>query len=73
MNRGYMDSPYPSLHFLKLFRENNVPAMINADAHMHEDLDGYYQTARDLMLAAGYSDMVLFEGRSLWKKEKIQC
>ena len=75
MNRGSTDSPYPSLPLLKLFRENNVPAIINADAHNPGDLDGHYSQARTLLLDAGYSKTVLFGGRKngkpLWLEEDL--
>jgi histidinol-phosphatase (PHP family) len=75
MNRGRTDSPYPSLPLLKLFRENNVPALINADAHNPGDLDGYYPEARKHMLEAGYINTVVFLGKKnndpLWQIEEL--
>lgn len=75
MNRGYADSPYPSFPLLKLFRENNVPAAINADAHRPEDLDGNYPAACKAMLAAGFAETVLFQGRKnnvpVWRPVKL--
>ena len=62
--RGYFNSPYPSQVMLKLFRENNVPAVINADAHRPEHLGGYYEEGVKALLAAGYDEMFLFEGRN---------
>jgi histidinol-phosphatase (PHP family) len=76
MNRGKISSPYPSLPLLRLFRENQVPMVINADAHRPEDLDGHYAEARDALLAAGYTETALFEGRKdgrpQWRVEKLQ-
>jgi histidinol-phosphatase (PHP family) len=63
INRGKIDEPYPSPALLKIFRENSVPALIAADAHRAEDLDGHYDTAREALLAAGYTVTVLFEGK----------
>ncbi|MCL2832733.1 MAG: histidinol-phosphatase [Treponema sp.] len=75
MIRGYLDSPYPSLPLLQLFRKNNVPAMINADAHYPGHLGGFYEEGKNTLLAAGYNKMVLFEGRkngvAVWKDEEI--
>jgi histidinol-phosphatase (PHP family) len=75
MNRKRIPDPYPSLPFLKLFRENKVPMVINADAHRCEDLDGHYAEARAALLAAGYTETVLFEGRKngrpRWRGERI--
>jgi len=75
MNRGKTKDCYPSLDFLKLFREQGVPMMINADAHRAEHLDGYYETARQALLDAGYTGAVIFNGRengqALWKNEEL--
>jgi histidinol-phosphatase (PHP family) len=75
MNRKRTGDPYPSLPLLKLFRENGVPGVINADAHQPEDLDGHYPEAREAMLAAGYTQTVLFEGkkdgRPVWRRETL--
>ena len=75
MNRGKIKDCYPSLFFLKLFREHGVKMVINADAHNAEDLDGYYEEARQSMLAAGYSETLLFCGRengiAVWKAERL--
>jgi hypothetical protein len=55
--------------------ENKVPAIITADAHNAEDLDGRYGEAREALLAAGYTETVLFEGRkdnkALWKAVRL--
>jgi histidinol-phosphatase (PHP family) len=75
MNRKRISVPYPSPAFLKLFRENRVPMVINADAHRCEDLDGHYGEAREALLAAGYTETVLFGGRkdglARWESEKL--
>jgi len=75
INRGKIKDCYPSLPFLKLFREQGVQMVINADAHRAEDVDGHYEEARTAMLAAGYAETVLFEGRKdnspVWSSEKL--
>ena len=75
INRGKIRDCYPSHHFLKLFRENNTPMVINADAHTAGDLDGHYDEARRALLAAGYAETVLFNGRkngrAVWKPVKL--
>ena len=76
MNRGKTKDCYPSLPFLKHFREQGVPMLINADAHKAEDLDGHYGEATKTMLAAGYTETLIFQGRqngrALWKSEKLE-
>jgi histidinol-phosphatase (PHP family) len=64
INRGRISETYPSPSLLRLFRENAVPAIICADAHRAEDLDGHYDIARQTLLAAGYTETVLFEGKA---------
>jgi histidinol-phosphatase (PHP family) len=75
INRGRIDETYPSPAFLRIFRENAVPVLIAADAHRPEDLDGHYDTARETLLAAGYTETVLFEGegegRPRWVREPL--
>ena len=75
MNRRRTDSPYPSLPLLKLFQENHVPAIITADAHNPEDLNGHYPEARKALLAAGYKKTMFFEGkkngRPLWREQEL--
>jgi len=75
LNRGRTQDVYPSLPFLRLFREQEVPAIITADAHCAADLDGHYDIARQTLLAAGYTEQVLFEGKDngkpVWRREKL--
>ena len=62
LNRGYLRSPYPSPPFLRLFREQRVPAIVTADAHCAADLDGHYGEALLALTDAGYACHALFEG-----------
>jgi histidinol-phosphatase (PHP family) len=75
LNRGRVNETYPSPAMLRLFREQGVPAIINADAHRAEDLDGHYGEALETMRRAGYAATVLFEGREggrpRWTERKI--
>jgi len=74
-NRGYIKDTYPSLAVLRLLRRYNVPVMISADAHNPNDLDGHYREARQILLNAGYTRHVLFEGRKngkpLWTERPL--
>ena len=76
MNRGKTKDCYPSLPFLKLFCEYGVPMVINADAHQAEHIGGRYEEARQTLIAAGYTETLLFEGRrdgkAVWKNEKLK-
>ena len=75
INRGKIKDCYPSLWLLKLFREHDVPMVINADAHSADDLDGHYKEAQEALLAAGYTETALFDGRkngrAVWKTIRI--
>ena len=75
ISRGKIKDCYPSLEFLKLFHECGVPMVINADAHCARDLDGNYDIACESMLAAGYTETVIFGGRengqAVWEKVKL--
>ena len=75
MNRGKLKDCYPSFGFLKRLCEQGVPMVINSDAHRAEDLDGHYREAREALIAAGYTETLLFEGRkngrAVWKSELL--
>jgi len=74
-NRGYITDTYPSLAVLRLLHRYKIPVMISADAHRAVDLDGHYREARQILLDAGYTSHVLFEGRKngkpLWTEEPL--
>jgi histidinol-phosphatase (PHP family) len=75
INRRRIHETYPSPAFLRQFGEQGVPAVITADAHRAEDLDGGYDEARRTLLAAGYTEHYLFEGRrdgkAVWRAEAL--
>jgi histidinol-phosphatase (PHP family) len=54
LNRGRISETYPSPPFLRLFREQGVPAIITADAHCAAHIDGHYGIARETLAQAGY-------------------
>ncbi|MDR0315822.1 MAG: histidinol-phosphatase [Treponema sp.] len=56
LNRKRINETFPSLAFVKLFRENQVPLLISSDAHCAKDVDGHYETAWETLRAAGYTD-----------------
>jgi histidinol-phosphatase (PHP family) len=75
INRGRITETYPSAKILRFFREAGVPALITADAHRAEDLDGHYGIALQTLREAGYTEHVLFQGRkngkAVWKREAL--
>jgi histidinol-phosphatase (PHP family) len=64
MARGYLDTPYPSLWFLKELKKRKLPVMINADAHEPGKLDFGYTLAGQLLIEAGFREIrLLSEGK----------
>jgi histidinol-phosphatase (PHP family) len=76
LTRKKINDMYPSLGFLRLFCEYGVPAIITADAHRAEHINGNYDVALQTLINAGYSEHVLFcgknNGKAVYKKEIIQ-
>jgi len=56
INRGKIDEVYPSLSFLRMLRENNVPVIITADAHRAEHINGNYDIAVQTLKQAGCTE-----------------
>jgi len=75
INRKKTNECFPSHDFLQCLHKQNVPIVINADAHRAEDLNGNYEEARKAMLEAGYTETALFggkvNGKTVWKSEKL--
>ncbi|MCL2209785.1 MAG: histidinol-phosphatase [Treponema sp.] len=68
INRGKINDVYPSLTFLRLFKEKNVPVIITSDAHRAEDLCGNYEYALKTLNNAGIKNHVIITGMN---KQKI--
>jgi len=75
LNRKKINDVYPSLSFLQLLHECKVPVMITADAHCAAHVDGYYDTALQTLICAGFKEHTLFygkiNGKTIRKNEKI--
>jgi len=75
MNRKKINETYPSLTFLRIIREFNIPVIITSDAHSANDINGNYDTAIDMLICANFKEHVLFKERknssSVWQKENI--
>ena len=75
INRKKINEVYPSETFLRVFRENNVPVIITADAHSAEEIKGNYNIAVKTILSAGFLDHVIIFRKSTKKikyvKEKL--
>ena len=75
INRGKIRDVYPSLPFLRLLREDNVPVIITADAHCARDISGNYDIALQTLKYAGFSEHMIFiikkNDKTMWKKQII--
>jgi histidinol-phosphatase (PHP family) len=73
--RAYCTEPYPSPDMLTLLKERSIPLVLNADAHTPDHLGACYDAGCKAMQQAGYSTMVLFEGRengkAIWRETPI--
>jgi len=54
---------YPDRKFLNIFSEEKVPVCVNSDAHMPSRVGQFFDEAYDLLRAAGFTEMAVFEGR----------
>ena len=61
ISRGYLKSPYPSEYFLTLLKQENVPIMINSDAHSAEYIDSNFDKALQLAKKVGYTELAIPE------------
>jgi histidinol-phosphatase (PHP family) len=73
--RGAVPETYPSPRLLSLLCGQAVPVTITADAHAAGHLGGYYDTAWRVLLEAGYTAALLFEGRhgdrAVWREDAL--
>lgn len=75
LNRKKINELYPSLSFLKILREFDIPVIITADAHCAKHISGNYNIAVDTLVCANFKEHVLFKGRingtAIWQKENL--
>jgi len=75
INRKKIKDVYPSLSFLRIIREYNIPVIITADAHKVKHINGNYKKALNILKSAGINEHSLFigkkNGKSIWQKEKL--
>ena len=68
--RGRTSTVYPSPWILRLLREAEVPVMLNSDAHTPENLDARYPEAREIILDAGYREVMTLRADG-WKRVPV--
>jgi len=75
INRKKINDVYPSLSFLYIIREYDIPVIITSDAHRAVDIDGAYDFALNTLNIVKIKEHVIFngkiDGKSVWLKEKI--
>jgi len=75
INRKKINETYPSLSFLRILKEFNIPVIITSDAHCSNDIDGNYDIAIKTLIYADFKEHMLFKGRCnnipVWEKENI--
>jgi len=75
INRKKINETYPSISFLRILKEFNIPVIITSDAHCSDDIDGNYDIAIKTLLYADIKEYMFFKGRSnknpVWEKENI--
>lgn len=73
VTRHKFKDTYPSLTFLRIIQESNIPVIITADAHSANNIIGNYDIAVKNLLCANFKEHVLFKGKtgktSVWQKE----
>jgi len=62
---------YPALSNLKIYCQAGVPLTFGSDAHNPRDVGCDFEKAVDLALAAGYSEYVLFNQRTIERSIKL--
>lgn len=62
------DSFFPGPEILEQIHHLNIPITLSSDAHLPEELDGYYNEALKLLSDIGFRELVYFIG----KKRKLQ-
>jgi len=75
INQKRLKEVYPSLSFLQIIREFDIPVIITSDAHCAKDINGNYGIAIQTLNIADINKHMLFNGKfnnkAVWKIEII--
>ena len=75
INRKKTNDVYPSLTFLRIIKEFNIPVIITADAHRADQINGSYEIAVNTLKLADFKEHLIFagkkSGKAFWKKENL--
>ena len=66
MIRYTIPEPYPSPAMLEQLQARDVPVVVTTDAHKAEHLGGHYESARKILLHAGYTCQHILRGQGRW-------
>lgn len=61
---------YPSPWIIKMANDHDIPIMLNSDAHRPDRIDNYYDTAKEIIIKAGYTELMFFRGDN-WERDDI--
>jgi len=64
INRKKTSEVFPSLSFLRLFQEENVPVIITSDAHKAADICGNYDIALQTLICADFKEHIIILGKN---------
>jgi len=71
ITRGFLTDPYPSPWILKEGAALKIPAVLNSDAHIPENIEGNFENVREIMKSSGYkTKMILSKGK--WIETALQ-
>jgi len=75
INRNKIQDLYPSLSFLRIISELNIPVIITADAHKAEHISGNYNIALNTIKSANIKKHFVISEKNnnqiIWHKEEI--
>jgi histidinol-phosphatase (PHP family) len=64
------DDLYPGQWILKEIRKKGLPLTLSSDAHLPEEIDGYYPEALEILRSIGFKKLVYY-GEDGWKEQGI--
>ncbi|MDR2542334.1 MAG: histidinol-phosphatase [Treponema sp.] len=76
LNRNKTIDVYPSVPFLQIIRECNIPVIITSDAHCAKHINGNYDVALNTLISLDFKEHYLFNSKintiPVWQKIKLQ-
>jgi histidinol-phosphatase (PHP family) len=72
ITRGYLTEPYPSEWILREGAALKIPAVLNSDAHIPENIEGNFGPVTKILIRSGYkTKMILSKGK--WTEDSLKC